>query len=40
MYKEFLAKDSSLIIETATLREEHNTSENKLKDCDVLIWCT
>ena len=37
--KEFLAKDSSLIIETATLREEHNgINENKLKDCDVLFW--
>jgi len=36
--KNFLSEDSSLIIETATLREENNgISENKLKDCDVIF---
>lgn len=37
--KDFLSKDSNLVVRTATLREnEHGLSENKLKNCDVLIW--
>ena len=37
--KDFLSNDESLKIETATLREKGNgISEEKLKDCNVLIW--
>ena len=32
--KDFLSKDSNLVVQTATLREnEHGLSENKLKNC-------
>ena len=37
--KDFLSNDDSLKIETATLREKENgISEERLKDCNVLIW--
>ena len=37
--KEFLSNDKSLKIETATLREKNNgITEERLKDCNVLIW--
>ena len=37
--KDFLSNDKSLTIETATLREKGNgISEERLKDCKVLIW--
>ena len=37
--KDFLSNDKSLKIETATLKEENNgITEEKLKDCSVLIW--
>lgn len=37
--KKFLSEDKSLEIETATLRETDNgITEEKLKDCSVLIW--
>ena len=37
--KSFLSNDKSLQIETATLREENNgITEERLRDCSVLIW--
>ncbi len=37
--KEFLSNDSDLDISTATLKEEKNgITEEKLSNCDVLIW--
>ena len=39
MYKRFFIKRLKLIIQTATLREnDHGLNENKLKNCNVLIW--